>query len=65
MWASSELSARANLAIAQAFSLEAQVGLAVPWTRFELRSADDSERVAYETAAVSLAARIGAVVHFP
>ena len=64
-WASSELSARANLAIARAFSLEAQLGLAVPWTRFELRSADGSKRVAHETAAVSLAARIGAVVHFP
>jgi hypothetical protein len=65
LWASSELSARANVAIAQTFSLEAQLGLALPWTRFELRSADGSARVAHETAAVSLAARIGAVVHFP
>lgn len=65
LWLASELSGRVNLSIGRVFSLEAQLGLAMPLTRYELRSADDSQRVAHETAALGLAARIGGVVHFP
>ncbi len=65
LWAASDASARLTWPAASAFAVEAQLGLGVPWTRYALQSVDDPPSVLHRTSALSLAARIGAVVHFP
>jgi len=65
LWLASELAARLTWSATRVFALEAQLGLALPWTRYTLQSGDEPPSVVHRTAALSTAARIGAVVHFP
>lgn len=65
LWLATEIAARATWPRAGVFSLEAELGLALPWLRYTLQSGDSPPESVHRTAALSLAARIGAVVHFP
>lgn len=65
LWLSSEAAARATWPREGIAALEAEVGLALPWTRYTLQSGDSPPATMHQTAALSLSARIGLVVHFP
>jgi hypothetical protein len=64
LWAASELGARLRWPAEQVFSLEAQLGLIVPFARYELIGGE-AAHVVHHTVALAAAARIAARVHFP
>lgn len=65
LWFSSEAAARASWPADGVLALEAELGLALPWTRYTLQSGATPPATMHRTAALSLRARIGVVVHFP
>jgi hypothetical protein len=65
VWLASEAAARVTWPRDGTAALEAEVGLALPWTRYTLQSGDTPPAAMHQTAALSVSARIGLVVHFP
>lgn len=63
LWAASEAAARLSLRASAGVSLEAELGLLLPWTRYELQLASEGT-VVDRMAALGVAARLGAVLQF-